>query len=113
MKIATQHSPDLARYAENVSHSHSGWLVSIEELVPGPVAGVLEVGRIARERPFRRLLREGDRLVVEYGSGPGRPERHAIVAPRDLVRVRGAHELELRVSDAGGRSTVIRLDQPS
>jgi hypothetical protein len=100
--------PDLCAYATNVTRSHGGWLVSLEEserqLAPEPlVAG----------EPLRRLAMDGEDLVVEFGAGPGRARRHVIAGPLALEPRRLGLDLEIRVNRPRAHSLVVRLAHPA
>lgn len=103
--------PDLGAYATNVTRSHGGWLLSLRRAADeGPDA---RGEPLVASEPLRRLAFDGEDLIVEFGAGPGRPQRHVIAGPLALEPRRNGLELEIRVTGARSTPLVVRLEPPS
>lgn len=103
-------SPDLRAYATNITRSHGGWLVSLREEAPADRPAALHP--LVSCEPLRRLAFDGEDLIVEFGAGPGRPQRHVITGPLALEPQRHGLELELRITGARSNPLVVRLEPP-
>lgn len=94
----------LAAYAANLSRSHRDWLLTVR--LPGaPGPGV-------DGQPLRRLVLEGDDLVLEYGRAPGRPQRLRMAGPFAFQAHRTGLELELCLEGPRGSRPSVVLSPP-
>jgi hypothetical protein len=69
------------------TRTRAGWLVSVEEHSPELAHGDLDVDLPVAGRPFRRLVREADRLVMEYEDRHGRRASYTIPRPLGMRQV--------------------------
>lgn len=94
----------LAAYADNLSRSHRDWLLSV---LPGEAPSPA-----VTDQPLRRLLADGDDLVLEFGSAPGRARRLRLTGPFRLATRRTGLELELHLDGPRGSRHALRLAPP-
>lgn len=94
----------LAAYARNVTLSHAGWNVELCALDRVAPPTTLLAGQ-----PLRGLRLEGEDLLLEYGTPPGRARRLALTGPFEFSGRHSGQTLELRLRGPRGAEHLLRL----
>lgn len=110
MRLATLPLDEFESFSAGIARTQAGWLVSIEEHTPDLRNGDLEVGLAVVSRPFQRLARDDEGLVVEYEGPAGERASYSIPRPLGVRQVLHPEPtVELHVEDLRGGTTLIRL----
>lgn len=110
MRLSTLPLEELDDFGDGLARTRAAWLVSIEEHSPDLARGDLAIDLPVAARPFRRLAREEERLVVEYEDRLGARARYTIPHPLGVRQVLHPDPtVELRVEAPGGGTTLICL----
>jgi hypothetical protein len=107
MRLTDLPVDELDGLSSGQARTRAGWLVSIEEHSPDLEHGDLEVDLPVAARPFRRLARGEDCLVVEYEDRLGHRASYTIPQPFGLRQVLHPDPtVELRVEGPRGTTLI-------
>jgi hypothetical protein len=113
MKLQALPKGEWERTAIDLARRCAGWLVSVEEQVQSLSEGDVETSVLVHERPFLGLAWRGGRLVLEFEGERKAREHHALEHCVSWSRLADdAGTAQLRVEDAGGRTTVLSFRRP-